>query len=156
MARLAIEASISISIVLGVILFSILGISGILSLIIIGFVATYLTVSSQRSYKTAGTAGIIFGILIFIYSLFIYPTLPVDPPSLSTSILIGLELNGIFTLILGLIVSLLICFLLGAAGGLIAQKILKEKIEKPRAHTRKSTGKVSNKPRKSLNRTYKN
>lgn len=157
MAKLSIEAAILISVILGVILLSILGISGIFSLVIIGFVATYLTSSSQRSYKTGGIAGIILGFLIFIYGLFISPVLPIDPPSISSFTWIGLELIGIFTLILGLIVSILICYLFGSLGGLIAQKILKKKTKESRAHIRRHTGKKPNKThRRMLNRTYKN
>lgn len=157
MNRIDIRATILISVILGVILLSILGISGIFSLIILGFVATYLTVPNQRSYKVGGIAGIILGFLIFIYGLFISPTLPVDPPSLSGVIMINLELSGIFTLILGLIISILVCYLFGSLGGLIAQKILKKKINKPKGHIRRSKGKKTNKaPRKTLNKTYKN
>jgi hypothetical protein len=157
MDRLDIRATVVISVILGVILLSIIGISGIFSLIILGFVATYLTVPSQRSYKVGGIAGIILGFLIFIYGLFISPTLPIDPPSLSGFVMINLELSGIFTLILGLIISILVCYLFGSLGGLIAQKILKKKINKPNAHIRRSKGSKANKaPRKTLNRTYKN
>jgi uncharacterized membrane-anchored protein len=157
MDRLDIRATILISVILGIILISLLGISGIFSLIILGFVATYLTIPSQRSYKVGGISGIILGVLIFIYGLFISPTLPIDPPSLSEFTMINLELSGIFTLILGLIISILVCYLFGSLGGLIAQKILKKKIKNPKAHTRRTASKKANKaPKRTLNKTYKN
>lgn len=156
MAKLGIGASIFISVILGIIFLSILGISGIFSLIIIGFVATYLTAPSQRSYKAGGIAGIILAFLIFIYGLFISPTLPVSPPSISSFTWISLELSGFLNLILGLIISIAVCFLFGSLGGLIAQKILKKEIIKTESHTRNNSKPKSNKkPRRSLNRTYK-
>lgn len=157
MARLGMGAAVLISVILGVILLSVMGISGIFSLIIIGFVATYLTAPSQRSYKAGGFAGIILGFLIFIYGLFISPTLPIDPPSLSFSTMISLELSGIFNLILGFVVSILVCYLFGSIGGLTAQKVLKKETKEYKTHTRQSSsGKQSKKPKRSLNRTYKN
>ncbi|HML06443.1 MAG TPA: hypothetical protein VK426_11760 [Methanobacterium sp.] len=157
MAKLGMGAAVLISVILGVILLSVMGISGIFSLIIIGFVATYLTDPSQRSYKSGGFAGIILGVLIFIYGLFISPTLPVNPPSLSFSTMVSLELSGIFNLILGFVVSILVCYLFGSIGGLIAQKILKKKTKEYKTHTRRDNGgKQGKKPKRSLNRTYKN
>jgi hypothetical protein len=130
MAKMSVGAALFISVLLGIILLSILGISGIFSLIILGFAATYLTAPSQRSYKVGGIAGIILGFLIFIYGLFISPNLPVDPPSISGFTMINLELSGIFTLILGLILSVSICYLFGSLGGLVAQKCLIRKLPK--------------------------
>jgi hypothetical protein len=152
MARFSMGAAILTSVLLGVILLSILGISGIFSLIILGFVATYLTAPNQRSYKAGGIAGIILGALIFIYGLFISPTLPIDPPTLSSFTMINLEISGFFTLILGLIISIVICYLFGSIGGLIAHKILKKETKKPKTHVRKKSNerKYKNAPQRSL------
>ncbi len=157
MAKLGVGASIFISVILGIIFLSILGVSGIFSLIIIGFVATYLTAPSQRTYKAGGIAGIIIAFLIFIYGLFISPNLPVNPPSISSFTWISLELSGFLNLILGLIVSIIVCFLFGSLGSFAAQKLLKKEIVKPKAHTRENSKSEPNKKsRRSLNRSYKN
>lgn len=156
MARLGMGAAILISVLLGIILLSILGISGMLSLLVLGFAATYLTVPDERTYKAGGIAGIILALLIFIYGLFISPQLPLTPPSLPGSIMINLQLSGIFNLIIGLIFSIVICFIFGSLGGLVAQKILKKEPKKPKTHTRSMHKQTDKKPRRSLNRTYKN
>ena len=160
MVRLSMGAAILTSVLLGVILLSILGISGIFSLIILGFVATYLTAPGQRSYKAGGIAGIILGFLIFIYGLFISPNLPVNPPSISGFTMINLELSGIFTLILGLILSVLICYLFGSLGGLVAQKMINNEVTKKETtksgyHTRNNHKKSSNRPKRTLKKVNK-
>ncbi|MGB9937010.1 MAG: hypothetical protein ACPK7O_04770 [Methanobacterium sp.] len=156
MVRLSKEPAMLISVILGVALLLIFGITGIFSLIIIGFIAMYLTTPSERNYKVGGNAGIILGFIIFIYG-FVSPTLPTDIPSISTFTWIGLQLSGIFNLILALVVSILICYLFGLIGGIIAQKILKKEIKESKTHVRnRKTPKSSKKSRRSLNRTYKN
>lgn len=155
MAKLGIEAATAISVILGVILLSILGISGIFTLLILGFVATYLTKPNERTYKSGGIAGIILALLIFIYGLFISPILPITPPSLSLDIMINLQLSGLFNLVLGLIFSVLICYLFGSLGGLTAQKILKKKIKKPEDYHKRSFNKKPKK-KKLLNKSFKN
>lgn len=151
MNKLGIGAAILISVILGIILLSILGISGMFSLIILGFAATYLTDPSERNYKAGGFAGIILSFLIFIYGLFVSPQLPLTPPSLSGVIMISLQIYGIFDLILGLIVSILIFYIFGCIGGLIAQKLLEKKKVKQKTHKRVSKGK-ENASQRYLNR----
>lgn len=155
MARLGMGAAVLISVIVGVILLLIMGLSSMFSLLFIGFAATYLTAPSERRYKVGGYAGIILGIIIFIYG-FVSPTLPIEPPNISTFTWIGLELSGIFTLILGLILSILVCYLFGSIGGLIAQKLLKKETIRPKTHTRSTHRKSNKKPGRSLNRSYKN
>jgi hypothetical protein len=158
MAKMSMGAAILLSVILGTVLISIFGISIIFSLIILGFIATYLTVSSQRSYKVGGIAGGILGIMIFIFGFFASPQLP-NLPDLSGFQMIGLALGGLFTLILGFILSVLICVLFGSIGGIIAQKILKKPVEKSRKYQQRNMGqrgfknKKHNKmPRRNLNR----
>jgi len=157
MARLSTGAAILISIISGVILLFILRIGGIFTLVITGFVATYLTAPEKRSYKMGGIVGAILGVLIFIQGLFISLTLPIDPPSISSFTWIGLELSGIFTLILGLIVLILICYLFGSIGGLIAQKVFKNETKQFKAHIRRRNSERTYKkaPRRSLKRNYR-
>lgn len=157
MARLGMGTAILVSVVLGIILLYLLGISGMFSLIILGFAATYLTNPDERTYKIGGFAGIVLAILIFVYGLFIWPILPITLPRIPGSIMFGLQISGFFSLISGLILTLIICFFFGAIGGLIAQKLLKKRVKKPRAYTRRNINKKSSrKPRKTLNRTFKN
>ena len=157
MARLGIGAAIIISVILGIILLYLFGISGLLSIILLGFIATFLTAPNERSYIAGGIAGIILAIIVFIFGLFIWPVLPVDVPSLPVDTMINLQLSGFFNLILGLIFTIVVCFIFGSLGGLIAQKILKNKKDEPRAHTRNSINKNSKrKPQRTLNKNFKN
>jgi hypothetical protein len=123
-----------------------------------GFIATYLTVESQRSYKVGGIAGGILGILLFIFSFFTPPQLPYDLPNV-LDFGLGLAIGGIFTLILGFIVSIIVCYALGSLGGYIAMKILKketkEKKYKNPPNKRFKPRKQPKKARRSLNGPYK-
>ncbi|MGZ7044562.1 MAG: hypothetical protein ACXVHM_08205 [Methanobacterium sp.] len=157
MVKLGKGTAIIISVMIGIILLYLFGINGIFALVVLGFAATYLTTPGDRSYKIGGFAGIILAILIFVIELFIWPPLPVNPPTIPASVMTGLQLTGIFELIFGLIFTMVIFFLFGALGGVLAQKIFKEKVEKPRAHTRRNINKKeSRKPQRTLNRTFKN
>ncbi len=154
MAKYTIGESIIISVIIGTILLYLLGMSGIFSLIVMGFVATYLTVESQRSYKVGGIAGGFLGIILFVFSFLTPPDLPYEL-GFNASFAIG----GILTLALGLIVSLSICYIFGSLGGLIAMKILKKRVKttkykKPFKQRRFKNNKPK-KVRNSLQRTYK-
>lgn len=153
MAGFSREAAIIISIIMGIIILPILGISGIFSIIIIGFVANYLTVRNQRSYKVGGIAGGILGLMIFIYG-FVSPQIP-DLPNISGFEMIGLTLGGLFTLLLGFILLIGVSVAFGSLGGLIAEKILKKRSkisERDKRKTRSPKRFSSEKSRRSLNR----
>ena len=146
-------AAILLSVVLGAVILPILGIGGIFSLIIIGFVANYLTVRNQRSYKVGGIAGGILGFLIFIYGFFVSPQLP-DLPNISGFQMISLELGGLFNLLLGFIILIVVSAAFGCLGAWIAEKILKKRPKKPVTHQRKNMNqkKVNTKPKRTLNK----
>ncbi len=146
-------AAILISAVLGAVILPILGISGIFSLILIGFIANYLTVPNQRSYKVGGVAGAIAGFLIFIYGFFISPQLP-DLPGISGFEMIGLTLGGLFTLFLGFVILIAVSAMFGSMGGWIVDKILKKRPKMPARHVKKNINpkKVNNKSRRTLNK----
>lgn len=159
MARFGADTAIIINVILGYILLYILGISGIYSVIIVGFLSTYLTVSKERSYKIGSVTGGILGFLVFIFGFFT-PSLPYALNDLPGSLIVSMQLNGIFNLILAFILFMFICVLFGSIGGKIAQKILKKESNKPvesKYHTRKkmSSKRSKNKrPRRTLHRKY--
>ncbi|MDI6725217.1 MAG: hypothetical protein QMD61_11285 [Methanobacterium sp.] len=171
MAKYTMGESIIISIVIGSVLLYLLGISGVFSLIIIGFIATYLTIENHRSYKVGGIAGGVLGIMLFIFSFFTPPNLPY-----SLGFNTGFAFSGIVTLGFGFIFSLLVCYVFGSLGGLIAIKMLKKKTKsRPKNQTRydysktgykpapgfkqkprrKINSRKGQKPRKTLKRAYK-
>ncbi|MBI5680793.1 MAG: hypothetical protein HZC47_07875 [Methanobacterium sp.] len=160
MDRFSANSAIIINVILGYILLYILGISGAYSVIIVGFLATYLTVSTERSYKVGGVAGGILGFMVFIFGFFM-PSLPYTLNSLSSSQTISLQLNGIFNLMLAFILFMIICVLFGLIGGKIAQKILKKepkKSNKTKYHTRNrmnSKNSKNKRPSRTLKRNYK-
>lgn len=151
MAKYNIETAVLISVILGLMLLFLFGISGIFSIIIMGFTATYLTVSTQRSFKVGGIAGVILCILIFIFGFFASPQIP-DLPDLSGSKMISLELGGLFNLILGFILLIIIGVLFGSIGGSIAQKLLKKKSKPSGKYNRKNRNQSFKNNRKTLNR----
>ncbi|WP_048190190.1 hypothetical protein [Methanobacterium sp. SMA-27] len=128
MPNFNIETAIIISFILGIIL-PLVGIGGVISLIIMGFIATYLTRPEDTNYKVGGIATGIFCIFFFFFGFITPPTLPyVLPNPLSLGILVAF--SGILNLILGLIVSLIIYGGFGLLGGFLAVRFFMEKKEK--------------------------
>ncbi|MEN6553927.1 MAG: hypothetical protein ABFC34_13695 [Methanobacterium sp.] len=121
-------AAILISIMVGLIILPLLGIKGLFAIVIIGFIANYLTVNNQRGYLIGAIAGGAIGLIVFICGFFVSPVLP-DLPTLSSSKMIKLELWGLSTLLIGFFVLIVTCTGLGAIGGAIVQKIFTKKSE---------------------------
>ncbi|MGB9980463.1 hypothetical protein [Methanobacterium sp.] len=139
--------AILISIMAGLIILPFLGIKGLFSIVIIGFIANYLTVDSQRSYKIGAIAGCTIGLIVFLFGFFVSPVLP-DLPNLSSSKMIKLELGGLFTLIMGFFVLLIACTGFGTIGGAIVQKLFK-------AESKTEDYKKRDTPKKSFNKYLK-
>ncbi len=128
MPNFNIETAIIISFILGIIL-PLVGIGGVISLIIMGFVATYLTRPEDTSIKVGGIATSIFSIFFFFFGFITPPTLPyVLPNPLSLGVLVAF--SGILNLIFSLIVSLIIYGGFGLLGGFFAARFFMEKKEK--------------------------
>lgn len=127
MANFSIESAIVISFIIGLILPQV-GIGGIVSLIVMGFVATYLTKPEKTSAKIGAIATGVFCVFFFFFGFLTPPTLPyVLPNPLTLGLLV--PISGIFNLILGLIVSLIIYGGFGLLGGYLAVKFFMEKKE---------------------------
>ncbi len=139
MAKFSIEVAIAISFVVGLIL-PYLGL-GIFSIIIMGFLATYLTDPQKSSYMVGGLATGLFGFVFFIYSFFTGPTLPyVLPSALNLGLMVAL--GGYFNLLLTLLVTLLIYGVFGLLGGYIAAEFFlgkKEKVKEIKHTTQRRT-----------------
>lgn len=145
MANLGIETAIGISFILGLIL-PLVGLGGVISLVIMGFVATYLTKPELTSAKVGGIATGVFCIFFFFYGFLTPPTVPyVLPNPLSLGVVVAF--SGILNLIFSLIVSLVIYGGFGLIGGYLAVKFFMEKKEKKTEIKQKYT-----KPRRSLKR----
>ena len=128
MQKINIEIAIGISFLLGLILPSI-GLGGVFSLVVMGFVATFLTKEEITSTMVGGIATGIFCVIFFFYGFLTTPTLPyVLPNPLTLGIFVAL--GGVFNLILSLIVSLIIYCAFGLLGGFIAMKFFVQEKEK--------------------------
>lgn len=140
MPKYSIEFAIIISIVVYLIL-AFVGIKGIIQIIIMGFVATYLTEPEKSSYKIGAVAAGILGTLFAFYSFFTGPDLPYQLPN-SLQLGLGVAADSFFTIIMALIISIGIYVALGAIGGYIAEifisdkKPKKPKKEGPKKHRR--------------------
>lgn len=158
MAKYDISGAVLLSVIIGSILLILLGISGVFSVIIMGFIATYLTVENQRSYKVGGIAGSVLGFLLFVFSFFTPPELPYELPNI-LDFGVSLAIGGIITLILGFIVSIIVSYALGSLGGFIAMKMFKketrEKGYKTSSNKRIKSRTKPKKARRSLNGPYK-
>jgi len=144
MANLGIETAIGISFILGLIL-PLIGLGGVISLVIMGFVATYLTKPEQTSATVGGIATAVFCVFFFFYTFLTPPTLPyVLPNPLTLGVLVAF--SGILNLIFSLIISLIIYGIFGLLGGYLAVRFFMEKQEK------KPEMRQSKPPRRTLKR----
>ena len=125
MGNLGIETAIGISFILGLIL-PLVGLGGVISLVIMGFMATYLTKPEQTSARVGGIATGVFCLFFFFYSFLTPPTVPyVLPNPLTLGVLVAF--SGILNLIFSLIVSLIIYGGFGLLGGYLAVRFFMEK-----------------------------
>lgn len=154
MAKYSVETSIIISIVVGLIISNIpiVGIRGMFSVIIVGFLASYLTVPEKTSYKVGATAGVIMAVILLVISFIFPPDLPYTLPS-ATSLGVAVMADEFFVLILGVIMSVLIYGFLGALGGYLATQFFNppEVVEEPR-YIEKSKVVSKKRPRRTLER----
>ena len=137
MPKYSIEAAIIISIVVYLIL-AFIGIKGIIQIIIMGFVATYLTEPEKSSYRIGAVAAGIIGTLFAFYSFFTGPDLPYQLPN-PLQLGLGVAADSFFTIIMALIISIGIYVVLGAIGGYIAEIFISDKKPKkqaPKKHRR--------------------
>jgi hypothetical protein len=146
MAKFTMEMAILTSIILGLIM-AFFNFGSIFALVLVGFVAVFLTPDEDASYKVGALAAGLLGFLYFIISLFTSPDLPYQLPN-AVVIGVGYALDGIFTLIMGLIVTLVIYSLMGAIGGYFADKLFKSQ-DKPK------NPKINASPRKIIKRKPK-
>lgn len=146
MPKITMEMAILTSITLGLIL-AFFNIGGIFALVLVGFVAVYLTPDEEASYKVGALAAALLCLLYFVVCLFTPPVLPYQLPN-AVVIGVGYAIDGIFTLILGLIISLIIYSLMGAIGGYFADKLFKSQ-DKPK------NPKISKTPKRIIKRKSK-
>jgi len=131
MPKYSIEVAIIISIVIYLIL-AFIGIKGIIQIIIMGFVATYLTEPEKSSYRIGAVAAGIIGTLFAFYSFFTGPDLPYQLPN-PLQLGLGVAADSFFTTIMALIISIGIYVVLGAIGGYIAEIFISDKKPKKQA-----------------------
>ncbi len=121
-------AAVLVSVMIGLIILPLLGIKGLFAIVIIGFIANYLTVTNQRSYLIGAVTGGIIGLIVFICGFFASPVLP-DVHTLSSSKMFKLQMQGLFTLTMGFFLLVIVCTGFGTIGGAVVQKIFKNKKE---------------------------
>lgn len=144
MNKYSIEVAVFLSIIVLIIL-NFIGFGGIFGIIVMGFVATYLTVPEKSSYKVGGIAAFIFCILSFLFAFFTPPSLPYKLPAYSTGL--GLAASSLINLICGFIMAAMAYIILGSFGGLIAGLLSPKKKSKPKyrkpEHKRRTLNRVS-------------
>jgi hypothetical protein len=154
MAKYSVEISIIISIVVGLIISNIpiVGIRGMFSVIIVGFIASYYTVPEKTSYKVGALAGVVMAVILLVISFLSPPDLPYTLPS-ATSLGVAVMASQFFILILGIVMSVLIFGFLGAIGGYLATLFFNppEVVEEPR-YMEKPRPITKKRPRRTLER----
>lgn len=152
MAKFSMEMAILTSMILGLIM-AFFNFGGIYALVIVGFVAVFLTPDEEASYKIGALAAGLLGFLYFVVSFFTSPDLPYQLPN-AVVIGVGYTFDGIFTLFLGMVVTLLIYGLMGAIGGYFADKLFKSQ-DKPKSPKISKTPKriIKRKPKQPQRRT---
>jgi len=142
MAKFNIRTAILISIFLGVILLFVFNFDQIILLILIGFIATYLTIPKRRTYKIGGIIGGAFGIMFFIYNFLTPPPLTYNFSGISLLNIVIFTLSGILNLFVEFIFFIIICATLGSIGGLLVEKLLKKRQIEPKRLRRRSLNKT--------------
>lgn len=145
------ELAILISIILGLIL-AFLNFGGIFSLVLVGFVAVFLTNEEDADYKIGAMATAILCIIYFVICFFTPPDLPYQLPS-PLVIGVGYGFEGLFTLILGLIVGLILYGAMGAIGGYFADRLFKPQDKPKRPKSSKIPKKIIERKSKPQRRT---
>lgn len=137
MLNFDVELAVFSSIILGLIL-AFLNIGGILAMVLVGFVAVFLTKDEEANYKIGAMAAAALYLIYFVISTFTSPNIPYQLPS-PLVIGLGYAFEGLFTIILGFFVGLLIYGLMGAIGGYFTDKLFKaqDKPKKPKAQKRR-------------------
>jgi hypothetical protein len=123
MPKFSLEISILIGIIVGLII-PFIGIGSIFSIMIVGFVATYLIEPEKTSSKVGAMAAMALGFLLFLISFITTPSLPYQLPNPLT---LGgfVVVEGFLYIVLGLIVTLIIYGVFGFIGGYIAVSLFK-------------------------------
>ena len=80
MPNISMEMAILTSIILGLIL-AFFNIGGIFALVLVGFVAVYLTPDEEANYKVGALATALLCLLYFVVCLFTPPVLPYQLPN---------------------------------------------------------------------------
>jgi hypothetical protein len=151
MPNFSVEFAIATSMILGLFL-AFFNFGGVFSLALVGFVAVYLTRDEEADYKVGALAGGLLCFLYFVICLFTPPVLPYQLPS-PLVLGVGYAFDGLFTLILGLVVGLLIYGFMGGIGGYFASKLFKSH-EKPKTPKKpKTTRKIIKRKEKPQRRT---
>ena len=151
MPNFDVELAVFSSIILGLIL-AFLNIGGIFALVLVGFVAVFLTNEDEANYKIGILAAAALYLIYFVISTFTSPNIPYQLPS-PLVIGLGYAFEGLFTLILGLIVGLLIYGFMGAIGGYFADKLFKPQDKPKRPKSQKRRKKIVERKSKPQRRT---
>ncbi|MDI9435718.1 MAG: hypothetical protein QM396_06900 [Euryarchaeota archaeon] len=151
MPNFDVELAVFCSIILGLIL-AFLNFGGIFALVLVGFVATYLTNDEDANYKVGTMAAAALYLIYFVISIFTTPNIPYQLPS-PLVIGLGYAIEGLFTLILGFFLGLMIYGLMGAIGGYLADKFFKLQDKPKRPKSRKRREKIVKRKTKPQRRT---
>ncbi|AIS32067.1 MAG: hypothetical protein PHY53_10050 [Methanobacterium formicicum] len=146
MPNFSMEMAILTSMILGIIM-AFFNVGGVFALVIVGFVAVFLTKDEDASYKVGALAAILLALLYFVICLFTPPDLPYQLPN-AVTIGVGYAVDGLFTLVLGLMVSVIIYGLFGSIGGYFADKLFKSQ-DKPK------NPRISERPKRIIKRKQK-
>lgn len=151
MPNFDVELAVLTGIILGLIM-AFLNIGGIFALVLVGFVAVFLTNDDEASYKIGVIAAGSLYVIYFATGLFVSPDIPYQLPS-PLVIGVGYAFEGLFTLILGLIVGVVIYGLLGGIGGYFADKLFKSQDKPQRPKHGRRTKKIIKRKSKPQRRT---
>ena len=151
MPNFDVELAVFSSIILGLIL-AFLNIGGIFSLVLVGFVAVFLTNDEEANYKIGVLAAAALYFIYFVVGFFISPDIPYQLPN-PLGIGVGYAFEGLFTLILSLVVGVLLYGLMGAIGGYFADKLFKPQDKPKRPKSQKRRKKIVERKSKPQRRT---
>lgn len=151
MPNFDVELAVFSSIILGLIL-AFLNIGGIFAMVLVGFLAVFLTNEEEANYKIGAIAAVALYLIYFVISTFTSPNIPYQLPS-PLVIGLGYAFEGLLILILGFFAGLLIYGLMGAVGGYFADKLFKPQDKPKRPKSQKRRKKIVKRKSKPQRRT---
>ncbi|MBM4240210.1 MAG: hypothetical protein FJ150_00765 [Euryarchaeota archaeon] len=127
MVKYSMDITIILGAIVGLVLLYVLKVDWIIVMIVIGFIATILTIADDRSYKVGGFSAGAIGVVLYMFTIFVPRPVDYSYSQIPSDLAGGFVIAGITNLIFGFIIAVGGCALFGFIGGYIADNLFKKR-----------------------------